>query len=277
MKKILYVSDLDGTLLNSDKVVSDFTADTINKLVSAGMIFSYATARSHATASLATKNINVSIPVVVYNGTFTLDNLSGKIYSSSTFTENESQYIFDLLTQNQIEPIVYSYIDGKEKFTFSYPKLSDEARRFLETRNGDTRRNPVKELILNELGEVFYFSCIANKESLFPTYQKLKEDFACIYSSDTYDDFQWLEILTKDTSKAKGIEKLKEILGCDYIIAFGDNLNDIPMFELADECYAVSNSDEELKKIATGIIDSNNDDAVAKFLLSHYKNDEREI
>lgn len=44
--KILYVSDLDGTLLNSNQTISDFTAQVINNLVEKGMIFTYATARS---------------------------------------------------------------------------------------------------------------------------------------------------------------------------------------------------------------------------------------
>ena len=51
------------------------------------------------------------------------------------------------------------------------------------------------------------------------------------------------------------------------MIAFGDNLNDIPLFEVADECYAVSNAEEKLKSIATGVIGSNDEDAVAKFIF----------
>ena len=60
----------------------------------------------------------------------------------------------------------------------------------------------------------------------------------------------------------------------DKIIAFGDNLNDIPLFEIADECYAVSNAEDELKAIATGIIASNEEDAVAEFMLARYKSEE---
>ena len=41
------------------------------------------------------------------------------------------------------------------------------------------------------------------------------------------------------------------------------------MFKIADECYAVSNAVDELKAIATGIIDSNNNDGVAKWLANH--------
>lgn len=72
--------------------------------------------------------------------------------------------------------------------------------------------------------------------------------------------------MPKTASKANAIKQLKEQLGCDKMVVFGDGKNDIDMFELADEAYAVANAVEELKKIATGVIESNNDDGVAKWL-----------
>ena len=53
------------------------------------------------------------------------------------------------------------------------------------------------------------------------------------------------------------------------VISFGDAVNDLPMFEASDECYAVANAVDELKAAATGIIESNVDDGVAKWLLEH--------
>ena len=76
---------------------------------------------------------------------------------------------------------------------------------------------------------------------------------------------------TKSVSKASGALEVKKILGADKIIAFGDNLNDIPLFEIADECYAVSNAEDELKKIATDVIASNDEDAVAEFIQEYLK------
>jgi Predicted hydrolases of the HAD superfamily len=59
------------------------------------------------------------------------------------------------------------------------------------------------------------------------------------------------------------------MFGCSKIISFGDSINDIPMFEISDECYAVENAVDEIKAVATGIIDSNEDDGVAKWLLEN--------
>ena len=60
--------------------------------------------------------------------------------------------------------------------------------------------------------------------------------------------------------------KLKKIAGCDRVVAFGDALNDLPLFQASDECYAVANAVRELKAAATGIIASNNEDGVVRWL-----------
>ena len=58
------------------------------------------------------------------------------------------------------------------------------------------------------------------------------------------------------------------MLGCEKLICFGDEVNDIPMFNVADESYAVSNANQKLKNIATKIIRSNDEDGVARWLNS---------
>ena len=57
----------------------------------------------------------------------------------------------------------------------------------------------------------------------------------------------------------------------DKIVVFGDSVNDIPMFKIADEAYAVENALSELKTFATEIIDSNEKDGVAEFLKKSFK------
>jgi len=56
------------------------------------------------------------------------------------------------------------------------------------------------------------------------------------------------------------------MFNCEKVVVFGDGKNDIDMFEIADEGYAVSNAHETLKEKATGIIGSNDEDGVAKWL-----------
>ena len=60
---------------------------------------------------------------------------------------------------------------------------------------------------------------------------------------------------------------LREAYGYDSIVGFGDNLNDIPLFEACDRTYGVANAREALKAMATGVIGSNEEDGVIKFLM----------
>ena len=55
----LYISDLDGTLLDNTPKTSEYTNKVINDLLSKGMIFSFATARSYTTAKKVTVGLNM--------------------------------------------------------------------------------------------------------------------------------------------------------------------------------------------------------------------------
>lgn len=97
-------------------------------------------------------------------------------------------------------------------------------------------------------GDIFYITCIDTPEKLCPFFEKYQTDFHCVYQTDIYSHEQWLEIMPKNASKAVAAEQLKKILGCDYLIVFGDGLNDMDLFQMADEAYAVANAVPELKK-----------------------------
>ncbi len=262
MAKTLYICDLDGTLLKNDQTLSEFTIDTINSLTERGVLFSYATARSYFTSSVVTKGFIERLPVIVYNGTFILEN-SKPVYSKA-FEKEDAKRILECLTDGGIFPIVYSFIDGREKFSY-VPHESTTA--FLDTRRGDGRDRPVNCIEELFVGEIFHFSCIDKKKKLAPLYEALKNEFTCIHYKESYSGEWWLEIQPKAATKANAVLKLKEMLGCDKVICFGDGKNDISMFKVCDECYAVENADDELKKVATGIIESNEKDGVAKWLL----------
>ena len=264
----LYVSDLDGTLLRSDETLSQFTIDTINDLTSKGMLFSYATARSLVTAKKVTKGLDTHFPLIVYNGAFIMDNLTEEILVAHYF-ENDIADVFEELFSSNIYPIVYAYIDGVEKFSYIPEKCTAGMQKFVQSRNGDKRANAVNTL--NELvkGNPFYITCIDTPEKLAPFYDKYKDKYHVVYQRDIYTGEQWLEIMPRKASKSNAIKELKEKLKCERLITFGDGKNDIDMFQMSDECYAVKNADDELKAIATKTIESNDNDGVAKWLAEN--------
>ncbi len=270
MMATLYVSDLDGTLLRSDETISEYTSDVINTLVERGMLFSYATARSLITAKKVTDGLCAKIPLIVYNGAFVIDNITGKILIANYFDASVLDILDDLFA-HKVYPIVYSHINGKEKFSFVPGLCTTGMNAFLLSRKGDIRTNAVSTPDALKDGNIFYITCIDTSEKLEPLYEKYKDKYHCVYQTDIYTNEQWLEIMPAETSKSNAIKQLQSVLGCEKLVVFGDGKNDIDMFHLADESYAVENAHDDLKKCATEIIPSNNEDGVAKWLSEHFE------
>ena len=87
-----------------------------------------------------------------------------------------------------------------------------------------------------------------------------------MYKDIYSDDFWYLEIFSETASKYNAIQFLRQKYGFEKLVCFGDNLNDLPMFDGCDEGYAVANAKPELKERATAVIGSNTEDGVARFL-----------
>lgn len=276
MEKILYVTDLDGTLLNKNDRISPKSIEIINSLVERGMQFTYATARSLVSASVVTQGLSLNIPVIAYNGAFIFRPATGEILSREHFSREEMAYAAETIRTYDISPLVYSYIDGVEKVSWNPARENDGVRRYLSLRKGDRRLRPVENNARLYEGDVFYYTCIGTQDELMPVYDIFVKDarYRCTIQQELYRPEYLCEIMPVGATKANAIRKLKEIRGCDKVISFGDAINDIPMFEISDECYAVENAVDELKEAADGVIDSNENDGVAKWLLQHFKPDE---
>ena len=269
--RTLYVTDLDGTLLNSSDQISQYSIQTINGLVAKGMQFTYATARSLVSASVVAKGLSTTIPVIAYNGALIIHPATGEVISSLSFTEEEAGYLSDVLRENGANPLVYAYVDGVERVSYVRGRENEGIRRYLDVRKGDRRFRPLTDETCLYQGDIFYFTCIADREELLPLYEIFSEDerFRCTLQQELYRPEYFLEIMPKKASKAEAIKSLKEIWRCERVVSFGDAVNDIPMFEISDECYAVANAMPELKAYVTGVIASNDEDGVAKWLMQN--------
>lgn len=271
--KTLYVSDLDGTLLNSDTQLSEKTKNIINQLVKKGMNFTFATARSITSASVVTSGLHLQTPLIVYNGVHILDSETYEVLYSYSFDKEEIKKVIDEILPHKIIPFVYAYIDGAERVSYMEQELHEGAIHYMNSRPYDKRFRKVDTIEELLEGEVFYFNFIHDKNVLYPIYEKLKNttDYTIIFQQELYREEYWMEVMPSGVSKANAIMKLKEIGGYERIVSFGDAKNDIAMFEISDECYAVKNAIEELKLVANGVIGDHDEDAVALWLENEYE------
>lgn len=268
--RTLYLTDLDGTLLNKESKLSKTSIEIINAFIKNGGLFSYATARSFNSASIITENLNISLPVIIYNGGFIYDATEKCFIKKTLFSKPEIATLVEITKSSGLTPLVYTLIDGKEKILWNNnSNLSQGFKYYLSNRANDNRLTPVNSLEESLNGDIFYMTFIESFNDLNPLYEKIKNDtdFNIVFQQEIYREEYWCEIMPKSSTKSNAAKKLKELLCCDELVVFGDSLNDIPMFKVADKSFAVQNANDELKQIATEVIGYNYNDSVALKLI----------
>lgn len=272
MQKTIYISDLDGTLLNSDAEISAKSAEIINSLIEKGMLFSIATARSLSSAGRILSCLNLQLPVVLMNGVFLADAKSCKVIECVPIENETAEKIIGIFKSFNVCPFMYcsegdildvlfEKIDSPQNEEFYKKREKRHYRRF----------ERVEKLKVPETGDCVYFNILDSYSRLKPLVDRLREikEISVAFYCDTYLEDSWfLEVFSANASKCNGMLRLKELTNAEKSVVYGDNLNDISMFKCADEAYAVSEAVTELKEIATAIIGSYNEDAVALHLKS---------
>jgi len=273
MNHALYVSDLDGTLLHSNAELSERTAATINRLIDRGMLFSYASARSFTSAYPVTKSLHLTLPVATYNGAFLVNPANGDVIESCVLDRHEIMPILQVVRSSNIYPLVYALINGQEKVSWVQGKENEGTSKFLAERKGDKRLHPVMSYEQLFEGDIFCLLSIGTQNEVY-SYEHITKNNNHIYyhiQEDTYIQGEFfMEIYRHDATKEQAVLKIKQYAQANELVCFGDNVNDIPMFRVADKGFAVSNAKDELKQVATGIIQSNDEDGVALWLEQQF-------
>ena len=272
----LFVTDLDGTLINSKREVPKKSLEILNKLIENGINFTVATARTPATAVEILQNLNLKLPVALMNGVLIYDTKELKYIDIKAIEKETVNKVLDIFKAYNKNPLVYGVKDNHlwvyhKDFenVYEYNFYKERADKILKTFVNVENYN-------GSLSDSNVINFVA-----FDNYEKIKaiaEEVKCIegitvnYYKDVYEDCYFLEAYSSEASKANGIKYLSKYIEYSKVICFGDNLNDIPMFELANEAYATANATEEIKKIATEVIGSCEDNGVAEFLADRFKN-----
>lgn len=265
----LYISDLDGTLLSPDITITAYTARVAGAFIARGGLFTYATARSHRTASALTRSIHWNLPVITYNGTFIVNAQTGERLIRHVMPKDAVSRLLEVILSAGHYPLVYAFIDGVESVSYVRGRGSRGVRGYVSGHKGDKRLRPVEDAAGLLAGEVFYMTMIDGEQAIAALMAQAERvpGIRAHTLEDTYTPGEhWLELASAASGKDTALLALKEQLGADKVVVFGDNLNDMAMFRVADEGYAVAGAQAALKAIATGIIGSNAEDGVARFL-----------
>lgn len=271
--KRLYISDLDGTLLDPKGEITDFTANTINTLIDRGMYFTFATARSIYSAKPMTEKLRINAPCILMNGV-SIFSLADNVYIKNNFFDiDTAEQVIAAFERNNVRCFMYK-IHG-DVLTAYYTEMTSEVMEaFAEERKRKFRKPFVQCERFSPDRDIVYFTTTGEHDALLAVKNEIAEIIGadCTFYEDIYTKEWYLEVFSSEASKYNGVKFLREKYGFDEIVCFGDNLNDIPMFRASDIKIAVENAKPELKKLADSIAPSNTENGVAKWLAENFIN-----
>ncbi|TBR43493.1 Cof-type HAD-IIB family hydrolase [Marinomonas agarivorans] len=269
----LLVFDLDGTLLGANEALSPLTRKALNELDQRGINWTIATGRMPHSARKALTNIQFKHSQVYKNGVLVWDLNEDKIINKLPLSQARVLEICKRLHQHDINPWLNT-LDHEDNVGAVIAKIQtqrDKEWQTLLAEEGITVQekadySDVTDPVLNVFAATHNPMALNMAEELADL-----EDVAVFAGHDMYHEgAYWMDVHHASGTKGDAVKLIQEQSGAKKIICFGDSDNDVSMFEMADECYAMGQGLDVLKAMATKTIGANTEDGIAHFLAQRY-------
>lgn len=277
MAKTLYVTDMDGTLLDADSRLSENSARMITDLTRRGANITVATARTPATVEMILADAETSLPAIVMTGAAMWYRDTKSYVNVSCLDECTYCQLMTMCEKYGVNPFRYTLPDGKSMQVYHNGSMSKCEQTFVDGRLNLGLKNfhiDTPHGLLPYLPGVVFLFAMGERERIFALAEEVRATIDCsvsCYIDIADEEMGLLELFAPGVSKAAAVRKLADDICADRIVVFGDNLNDIPMMQVADVAVAVENARPEVKAIAHQIIGANTTDAVPLFIEQDYR------
>lgn len=268
MRKVL-VLDLDGTLTNSEKKITQKTKEAIMQMQEKGHVVVLASGRPTPGVLPVAKELKLGENggyILSYNGAKIIECSSDEVVYQQTLPKDIVPELFEMAEELGIGLMTY----GKEG---AITNMHRDEYMELEARINSISLNPYE----NPAEHINFLvnKCLGTAPiDIAPEIEKkYARKFGKRISVSRSEPF-FIELVPLGVDKAASLAKLCEVLGCtkDDMVACGDGFNDISMIEFAGLGVAMENAQEPVKEVADYITLSNDEDGVAhviqKFILS---------
>ena len=252
----LICTDLDDTLLTSDKTISDKNIEAIEYFKSEGGTFTFATGRVIQSTRKYIELAKPNAPVISYNGCAIYDWKNEKFIYKAVLDEDVRDVLKSIMSDCE-------YV-GAEVVTENELCICRNNQSMMEHMEIEGA-----EYVYKNIDEVEYPWIKVIMVQTAEEVELLKKKVASEKYADKYNFVQsastYYEILPKNVSKGTAGLKLCELLGIDKnkFAAIGDNENDIEMIANAAFGAAVGNAADYVKSHADAVAPHHNDDAIA--------------
>ena len=255
----LIVADLDGTLLKSDKSLDDNIKDVIS---GQDYKFTIASGRSMILVKNFISELNIDLPYITNNG--------AEIYQSDacvkqySIPDEEVRFIlkqvqeFDLECHANAENCIYTM--GKIDLILPFRKRFEGVLPIVDNAS-------IHEVCANTINKIMCIDKDLNKVQEFAN----KINLYCEHVHCERAEGNAFVMVNRQASKGLALKNLLKLLhiSSEEVVVFGDNYNDVSMFEVVKYSVCMENADEDVKDKATFICRSNDMNGVSDFIKKY--------
>ena len=253
----LVVSDVDGTLLTKEKVLTERATNTVRKLHEAGIAFTITSSRPTIGMKFLIEPLGITLPIGAFNGSCIVD---------PTLKPVEQHLIPEAAARRALQIIAEYHADAWLFTTDRWLVLSDKGA-YVAHEARTIRADPT---IVDDFTPYLSSACkivgaSADAAGLqrceVATQQALGVQATAIRSQSYY-----LDITPPGVNKGTFVQTIAHRLNIstDVVTTIGDMHNDLAMFRVSGTSFAMGNATDDVKAQATHVTASNEDDGFAK-------------
>ncbi|MDK2819688.1 MAG: HAD family hydrolase [Mycoplasmataceae bacterium] len=262
--------DLDGTALKNDKTISPKTLEIIENLKNININVFVATGRPPFMIKHELEQLKVNSNVICINGGLIIDWDNQKVINAELYNFDSSKKLRKYFIDNKIPYLIYTATDMLYDCDDNNIWINSLTKRINDSL-------PEHRWSLKKISETFVIEDNKIMKFLIPTHNingsvisnfrkwaKIEMPLFTLLESQE----NILDIIPINSSKGNGVRFIGDLmsLNLNKTIVFGDAENDISMFEAVKYSVAMENAINELKKVATHITKSNNEDGIYHFI-----------
>lgn len=262
----LFISDLDGTLLDDGKNISDKLLESIKELMSSGVYFSINTGREYAMLEHYLRLLNPNCPIVSNNGAEVVKYPSNEVIQRIQMPMEETRKMISFLLDNKIDfcatTISKAYFPKWSKMTEFYRDYNKLAKENNLTGFPVILIDEYDQIEEPRINKMILRTDLSDSKRAIE-FAKQLDAFSFTMSSELI-----LEIMPKGMDKYIGLKKICEYLDItlEEVCVAGDYDNDLRCLSASGMSVAPENATDKIKSVSKLIVDSNNQSGLSKII-----------